>query len=121
MGTGDRGRGGAGVFATVFAAVAPSPTNTGGTKTNKHTLPPFLLLREKNTTLPPFCCGEQRLKKHRRHFCSLWEKKQTCIAAIPAGEQSLIKHPPLEGFLQSHERSYIAERTKKRRSKASKH
>ena len=38
------------------------------TKTNKHALPPFLLLWEKKTTLPPFCCGEQRLIKHRRHF-----------------------------------------------------
>ena len=72
--------------------VPPSPTNTGGTKTNKHALPPFLLLREKKTTLPPFCfeeqktqtiatisaVGEQRLIKHRRHFA--------------VGEQRFIKH-----------------------------
>ena len=91
-----RGRGrGQGVSAingrisTAFAAVAPSPHKHWG---NKHALPPFLLLREKKTTLPPFCfeeqktqtiaaisaVGEQRFIKHRRHFA--------------VGEQRFIKH-----------------------------
>ena len=86
-----RGRGrGQGVSAfngrssTAFAALAPFPHKHWG---NKHALPPFLLLREKKTTLPPFCfeeqktqtiaaisaVGEQRLIKHRRHFC--WRTK----------------------------------------------
>ena len=56
--------------------VPPSPTNTGETKTSKHALRPFLLLREKKTTLPPFCFKEQ---------------KQT-IAAISVGEQRFITH-----------------------------
>ena len=55
----DRGRGQgvsaiSGRISTAFAADAPFPTNTGGTKTNKHALPPFLLLREKKTTPSPF-------------------------------------------------------------------
>ena len=78
--------------------VPPSPTDTGETKTNKHALQPFLLLREKKTTLPPFCfeeqktqtiaaisAGEQRLITQRRHFAPMGKNKQTCIGAILLG------------------------------------
>ena len=73
-----RGRGrGQGVSA-INGHWPPSPTNTGETKTNKHALPPFLLLREKKTTLPPFCFEEQ--------------KTQTIAAISAVGEQRFIKH-----------------------------
>ena len=71
----ERGRGrGQGVSA-INGHWPPSPTDTEETKTNKHALRPLLLLREKKTTLPPFCFEEQ---------------KTHTIAAISAGEQRLI-------------------------------
>ena len=76
----DRGRG---------QGVPPSPTNTGGTKTNKHALPPFLLLREKKTTLPPFCFEEQKTQ-------NIAAMKKTTLPPFcrhfAVGEQRLIKH-----------------------------
>ena len=99
----ERGRGrGQGVSA-INGHWPPSPTNTGERKTNKHALQPFLLLREKKTTLTPLCfeeqkthtiaaisAGEHRLITLSPPFC-FEEQKQT-IAAISVGEQRHISH-----------------------------
>ena len=73
-----RGRGrGQGVSAingrssTAFAALAPFPHKHWG---NKHALPPFLLLREKNTTLPPFCFRRTKRLKLSPPFLLLENK-----------------------------------------------
>ena len=85
----ERGRGrGQGVSA-INGHWPPSPTDTEETKTNKHALRPLLLLREKKTTLPPFCFEEQKT-----HTIAAISAGEQTIAAISAaiGEQRLIKH-----------------------------
>ena len=117
----------------------PSPTNTGEQRLIKHAFPPFLCLWEKKTNIAAIpavgtkdmhcrhpCCGNKRnalpplLLENKRHALPplLLENKRHALPPLLLENK---KHPPFrEGFLQSHERSYIVE-TKKHRSKASKH
>ena len=108
----------------------PFPHTHWGTKPHKTCISAIPPMGDKDMHFRHSSYGRQR---HAFPPFLLWETK-TCISAIPPmgdkdmhfrhssyGRQSLIKVLPLEGFLQSHEQSYIAERTKKRHSIASKH